>query len=187
MDLRQDQGEFAWQCAGASFSTSCCQPWATRNAMLPLMQARNSPSRRALLGPGSRTGSRTGKGATTVLALSPGPAAAVLAVAAPVPVPAEDTCAGPAVTGSKAEVALTCSAAECFTTIALVANPIALATRTPAATAAATGRKNDQGLTSSRKSRGFMPCPPLFAERSAFTSGTVSHPDQYRPVDSVVC
>ena len=141
---------------------------------LPLMQARVSPSRRALLGPGRRTGSSTGKGATAVLALGPGPAAAVLALAAPAP--AGDIAPVPPLRLPRRESRSPVRQPN--------ASPQSRWSRTRshwqrgrrAATAVATGRKNDQGVNSSRKSRRFMPCPPLFAERSAFTSGAVSHP-----------
>src|SRR3546814_14523300 len=39
---------------------SCSQPFSARTATVPPMQARDSPSRRALLGPGRLTGSRVG-------------------------------------------------------------------------------------------------------------------------------
>ena len=48
------------QRAGALSITSCSQPFSARTATVPPMQARFSPSRRALLGPGRLTGSSVG-------------------------------------------------------------------------------------------------------------------------------
>src|SRR5690606_35825959 len=135
------QWETAVQRAGASSTTSCSQPLAARTAMVPPMQARDSPSRRALVGPGRLTGSSTGGKLAFGVPASPATPAlpATAGAAAPVADPSSAS-----VPSAAASALASCRPADSLPPENTAHNP--LATSMPNATASAMGKKNDHGL-----------------------------------------